>query len=439
MSQKPQVAELLMAASNLIHNVDDDLKPWDYGWCSEGYRRSPDARLTAPTGTARMETKGVEYFEAAVESLLNDQEIQKRWDPKEFWGIIASLVVHLRASGATLTVAEQQVARLRNARPSLVLMPVANVVWNGPPLIVGGAAIGDWDDADFARTVTRLHVETAKSVLSEYIAGQRHRRPMVGFATTVPSQQDRAFEDAARHFEQLCDTALLLDRDKQGHQLYSMRGGWNRPGVRGLMLDRGTATEVFRATSDSMELRNQPLVLGELGTSSVVRWYGANPLPLRMLLEDSSIHAATKTVLGEKAGVATRIQVAARWFAEAFYSIKPDDAALALGVALDSLIGSRSGLPGRVMRDRYALLDPNPETRVGRAARYDEIFSVRSAVAHGGVSKRLTEDGFIRGVETDVTWAAWRLLAVEEEFGHDLAGDLDLLYDQLRWGVLRWA
>ena len=90
------------------------------------------------------------------------------------------------------------------------------------------------------------------------------------------------------------------------------------------------------------------------------------------------------------------------------------------------------------MRERFALLDSTPAARAGRAARYDEIFGVRSAVAHGGTSKRLDESSFIRGVEADVTWAAWRLLAVSSDFGDELARDLDELFDRLRYGVLRW-
>jgi len=66
------------------------------------------------------------------------------------------------------------------------------------------------------------------------------------------------------------------------------------------------------------------------------------------------------------------LRVAARWFAEAFWSTDHDDSALALGVAVDALIGSRSGLPGRAMRERFALLESEPEKRASRAKRYEE-------------------------------------------------------------------
>ena len=90
------------------------------------------------------------------------------------------------------------------------------------------------------------------------------------------------------------------------------------------------------------------------------------------------------------------------------------------------------------MRDRYALLDAAPVGRPERAKRYDEIFGVRSAVAHGGTSSRVSESGFVRKIQGDVTWAARRLLCVEKAFGEDLANNLDRLFDQLRWGMIDW-
>ena len=286
--------------------------------------------MTGPTGPVRMDPEGITHFELAVESLLKDQEVQKRWDSEAFWGLLASLVVALWSRGAPLDFAERQVARLRRARPSLVMLPAANVVWDAPPLTIAGAVMGDWDDPAFAEAVVRLDGTATPELPAEYISGQKHRRPMVGFATIVPTQMSRASSDAARRLEQLCDTALLLARDKSRHGLFSLRGAWNRPGVRGLTLDRKTVESAFQATNDDGELASQPLVVDELGSSSRYSWYSADPLPLSALLSDEEIRLGVEVVLGGQAGHAPRIQLAARWFAEAFWTTGRDDAALAL-------------------------------------------------------------------------------------------------------------
>jgi hypothetical protein len=106
--------------------------------------------------------------------------------------------------------------------------------------------------------------------------------------------------------------------------------------------------------------------------------------------------------------------------------------------ALDSLIGARAGLPGREMKERFAFLEPDPASRAQRAKRYDEIFSVRSAVAHGGVSSRLEEKNFINLMAADVSWAARRLLALRRDFSPSKEKDLDEVFDGFRWGTLAW-
>jgi hypothetical protein len=438
MASRPDPAEHLIAASLAMHQADDGVEPWDYGWCVAEHRRSPGARLTAPKGTVRVDLVGVEHLEAAMDALLKDQEIRKRWDPEELWSIVASLAVFLWDRTATLADAQRQVVRLRRARPALVLFPAANLTWGGAPARIADLVVGDWDDADFVTAVADLAGSESREIVANYIGQQPHRRPMVGVGTTVAAQRSLAFKVAGMRLEQLCDAALLLVQDKDARGLWSLRGAWNRPGIRGLNLDRKMIEAAFASTSDTNELASQPLIVDELGTSSTVHWYSANPVPLSELLEDRDLRVALELVLREEQGAAARIRLAGRWFAEAFWTTGHDDAALALGVALDALIGSKSGLPGRVMRERFALLDPEPAARAARASRYDEIFGVRSAVAHGGISKRLEEPGFVRGIQSDVTWAAWRLLAVREEFGVELAADLDEFFDRLKWGVLQW-
>lgn len=369
--------------------------------------------------------------------LLADQEVRKRWDPEQLWSVVASLSVHLAFTQGTVSEADRHLAQIRKAPPAVVLMPIANITWDGEPLKMANFVVGDWDDDAFSSAASNLAGSQAEAVIARYVSEQPHRRPVIGFATRVPAQRSLAFTQATQRLMELCDVALLLSKDKDEHELWSLRGAWNRPGVRGLALDRPALEAAFRGESDSVELASQPLVLDAFAQSSSVHWYSANPFPLSKVLEDVNLREAVEWVLDQDVAVARRIRLAARWFAEAFYSTGNDDAALSLGVALDALIGAKGGLPGRAMRERFALLEPVPAVRPTRATRYDEIFAVRSSVAHGGASRRLDSGDFVRGVHADVTWAAWRLLAARDQLSNG-AADLDQTFDELRWGMLRW-
>ena len=388
-----------------------------------------------------MSPEGVKQYEAAVEMLLAEGAIRQRWDPEEFWSVIGSLLTFVSVHDVAPDRVAVQIERLRNAAPSIVIVPVANIHWFGPPAVIADVGVfGGWDNPTFASAASELSSALAENAadVANYLQAQPHRRPMTGFAAIVPSQGSKAFKQATKRLQQLCDLALLLVRDKEHYGLYSLRGAWNRPGVRGLTLDRSTAQSIMVLSEHSAELSARPLVLDELGASSTVHWYSADPFPMQRLLEDPKLLQASEQILASRVGVASRVQLAARWYAESFWASENDDAVLALGVSLDALIGSKSGLPGRVMRDRYALLEPDPSARQDRARRYDEVFGARSAIAHGGTSTRICERNFVRSIQDDVTWAAWRLLQVEKVFGDDLSRDLDRLFDQLRWGTLAW-
>ena len=161
----------------------------------------------------------------------------------------------------------------------------------------------------------------------------------------MSGQRNRAFSQCEALLRTLCDLTVLLDTAKDEHSLYSMRGTWNRPGIRGLQLDRGAVERAFRGAKDSVELAAAPLIIDELGVDSPYLWFSSDPLPLDILLASTAMRSAITRTLLAREGIAPRLRVAARWFAEAFWSTDHDDSALALGVAVDALIGSRSGLP----------------------------------------------------------------------------------------------
>jgi hypothetical protein len=168
-----------------------------------------------------------------------------------------------------------------------------------------------------------------------------------------------------------------------------------------------------------------------------IRLIAAEPFPLGELMNQEYLHEAVTSCLKQNP-ISNRIRVAARWFAEAHYSIADDDAALALGVAMDSMLTGQRALAGSVMADRFALLAEDPRDRRERAKTYLDYYSVRSSVAHGGRSSKLDQDDFIESYLEFVRWAAWRLLAVQDTFAPSSEKEIDALFDDLRWGIRTW-
>jgi len=136
--------------------------------------------------------------------------------------------------------------------------------------------------------------------------------------------------------------------------------------------------------------------------------------------------------------ISNRIQVAARWFAEAHYTAASDDAALALGVAMDAMLTGQRALPGTAMADRFALLTDDPRQRRELVSTYLDFYKVRSSVAHGGRSSRLDQGSFLDEYRASVRWAAWRLLALRDTFTPSSENEVDNLFDELRWGMRAW-
>jgi len=64
-----------------------------------------------------------------------------------------------------------------------------------------------------------------------------------------------------------------------------------------------------------------------------------------------------------------------------------DDAALALGVAMDALLSGQRAMPGSALADRFAMLADDPLQRRNLVAEYLASYQVRSSVAHGGRSR----------------------------------------------------
>jgi Apea-like HEPN len=439
------IIELLVAAASKVIPAPDR-EPWVYGWCLEGYRHSERAALSSSQGPVTLSNDGIVSLEKAAEALLRQQQIKDRWDTKEFWGLLASLVVATSEKKDSLSFLGENVNLLRTIGRSLNIDLIANVEWNRTPADFGDIIIGD-ADSTFLEFVNRragrrssVRSEVGERWLKEQVQprvnSQDRIRPVATACWTV-GQNMLADREAERQLRNLVDLALLLERDLKAHKVYR-RGETNRPGIRGLALDR-RAVERGLTGPASLELASMPLHFSAVSSGQHgVRWYSAEPFPLGRLISQEYLHKALVSCLKQNP-ISNRIRVAARWLAEAHYSSADDDAALALGVAMDAMLSGQRTLPGNAMADRFALLSDNPNERPTLVKSYLEFYSVRSSIAHGGRSSRLDQSDFISDYQASVRWAAWRLLSLHDTFAPASEAEVDSLFDNLRWGVRSWS
>ena len=107
----------------------------------------------------------------------------------------------------------------------------------------------------------------------------------------------------------------------------------------------------------ALELLSETLHVGDF-SKTTVSWYSADPIPLDRLVSlagESLTHC-----LFSADPVPSRLRVTFRWYANAHGASAKDDAALALGVSLDAIVGAKQGLPGQLMAQRFAFLDSDP-------------------------------------------------------------------------------
>ncbi len=281
--------------------------------------------------------------------------------------------------------------------------------------------------------------KTADAWLKRQIKSRtRERRAPVpvALACWTRGQQALAHDEAERAFRNLVDLCVLLEKDLAAHEVYP-RGDTNRPGIRGLVLDRG-AIEQGLAKPYRIELASFPLVISDLFSArESAGWFNAEPLPLGNLLAQEQLSKAVRSCFADDP-MSNRIRVAARWFAEAHYTLADDDAALALGVALDALLTGQRALPENAMADRFALLEPEPGQRRERVKAYLDLYGVRSSVAHGGRSSRLDQEDFIPQYQAAVRWAALQAVEMRDKFTPSSEKQVDELFDDLRWGARSW-
>ncbi|MBM9620586.1 HEPN domain-containing protein [Streptomyces zhihengii] len=434
-----KATELTLAAAAEVRSPGNP-EPWDYGWCVETYRHSRQASISSPNGPVSLSEEGVMKLEELHELLAKQAQVRDRWSLEELWGYLATLVTSVHATKEREDKAREFLACIIYTEPSLVVFPVSNVAWEGAPLRIGKKnVIGNLNDA-FVEEVQQLggRAQNHKAQVGSYINQLKHRQPRVGFAALVPGQRGMARSQAERNLQLVVDLTMLLVTEKSERNLWSLRGDTNRPGVRGITLDRKVVEVGLRESGDDVELYSSPLLIDALGRHGGVSWRSEDPIPLMDLLQGDFLRSAVERCLIQENSFLRRLHVAARWFAESYWASAQDDAALAAGVALDALLGSKSALPGRAMKERYALLEEDPGIRSKRAKEYEEIYAVRSVVAHGGETRKLSEGNFLRDMQDSVTWAAWRLLEAHSTFSVSTEKELESLLEDLRWGTRQW-
>jgi hypothetical protein len=419
---------------------------WTYGLGYEDYRASGRAVFDGPLGPSSFTGEGLSAFEDAMRVLLGEPAVRQRWQQEELWGLMASMLAAAAASAGPPDFIGDALKRIRGAGQALTIVLIANVSWPGPPLEIAGMVVGSANESflDSVREVsagrTAPTPEQGQAWLRDQVAPRPTHKPAqlpVALASWGWGQSQRAGDEVERQVSNLVDLCLLLEPDLRSHQVFR-RGPTNRPGVRGLTLDRG-ALEASLSGDALLELSSSPLVVQELPLGGWVSWAAAEPLPLGDLLVQPGFKDRVIACFGEDP-VAKRLRIAARWFAESHYASGTDDAALALGVALDSLLSGKDALPGSALADRFAMLSPAAQERSERVATYLRLYKIRSSVAHGGTSTALDGDGGGLAVFTkEVQWAASRLLALRDRFAPSSEADIKSCFDELRWGARDWS
>lgn len=419
-------------------------EPWDYGWSQPSYRRSGAAAMTHGEGTSvKLNPQVVHYFEEAAGALLQLPRIHQRYDSDEFWGMTASLVgtLPLAATSDDLAKAvELWIEQVLDPPDSVVVLPVANLGGPESAIDIGPILLGQYCE----QFVTQLREKVGRRVMTQvpqqpwWMKGpyEASAPPPVLFAYMCRTQLNRAIEEAGEALEDLTSIALMVQPDLDALSLYSLRGDAYRPGVRGLVADRLALGNAAEANSSIFrELTSEMVADGVFGQTVSYRAYGECPFPLEKLLEaPEKVSVARQLLLGSNA-VHHRLRVAARWHAKAHWSLDLADAVLALGICFDSMLSERGPSPGRVLSERFALLDPDPNQRRHRYRQFQaEYYPARSSVAHGAKSGSL-ETAFVRGMAKDARWVFQRVIYLTEMLGVSTEDEYDGLYQDLKWGV----
>lgn len=407
-------------------------------WSDPAYRASANRAFQGRSGAMTIEDKGMAALESGMDSLLRDQRVTTKWSKPDLWGLVLAL---LDAASQETVDLDAAVKRIRNPKPTLHLAALANVTWSAPPATFGTLTIADLrSPSDIGALATVLDLEERPR--DAFVAHAQTLLDQIGgyvvASVKSPKQGELAYADLERTIDDLFGLALLLSNDLADHGVFPLRGPTNKPGLRGIALDRAALEDLLRETG-SAELAAHVLELSDWGANSQYRWHSADPMPLNLIL-DAGSHTKIRDLLNADDPIAQRVKVAARWYARAFWANAEDDSALAVSIALDSMLTGRDALPGAVSKSRYAFLERNVHARPVKLDRYEAVYSVRSAIAHGGdATRRLTELGGATSLLQDARWVAEQLLDLRAMSKPGNDKEFRDLWAAIQWGTLAWA
>jgi hypothetical protein len=419
-------------------------KPWDYGWAFPDYRRSGEAAMSHSDEVAvRLSESGVEQFEKAAEGMLRHPVVKDRYDREEFWSILASAVatLPLEAPEPSLEQAVRARAeRLIDPPQSVVVFPVANCSCDSP-VVVGNCLVGSAAPGWAERLEEAVGFKLTPTVASPAwwatsLGGANEASDVVLFAWWGREQRDLARKRAEEAFDDLVSAVLMLDLDPNPRGLYSLRGDTNRPGVRGLQVDRTTLEGAARSTRVlRSELGAEILVAGVFPPSVSHHWYSANVFPLGTLIAEAPSYEAIERVVAPSSSVDHRLRTAARWHSKHHWASAAEDAILALGIAFDALLSESGPSPGRVLGERFALLSKAKEERPQAYRHFmHDIYSARSTVAHGGRSSKHGAD-FVRRVSAELRGVFRAVVELTSTEGVESEEDYAKLFEHLKWDI----
>jgi len=337
---------------------------------------------------------------------------------------------------------DRRLATITGVANSLVVFPVANTAWGGPPLLIADVVLGRFGPAmrDVVKAAAKGRPILRADDAVDWTPESGATSGDVVFATWVPAFGEKARDLAYIKLDQLLGLCLLFRHDDDNLDLVPFRGESHRPGVRGLVLHRPTLSEVAMGDQRvSRELAAQTFVSSTIRRAATISWFGEKPFPLDVLLADPRIADVIERVLPGGDPTKGRFLVTARWCAKAHWANDMPDATLSLGIALDALIGDKAGLPMRVLADRFALAEVDKTKRAMRARRFVAFYGARSAVAHGGQPQEIEDVTFVREFLASVRWLAERILRLVEARSVTSNEQYAELFEAIKWGTLELA
>jgi hypothetical protein len=436
--QKESIVAALELARVAVHSTEADPRI-GWAWVNPSYRASPSRAFTGPDGSMTVADAGIAPLTDAVEKILRMPGVREVWRDEDVWTVVLQLLAYVAVSPQADL--DSAVDRILKPQPVRVVAALANVTWHSAPKTIGGitlARLTSEKDAKHLAATLQLDAPSTNALVHHTEQLTREFGSYVVATAASNRQECLAYDDFERSLEDLIGLTLMYSGRLEDHGIYSGRGATNRPGVRGLALDRG-ALGTLLTEKGAGELGARVLSISGFGYRNGFHWFSADPMPIDELLEGDE-HRLIAELLQADDALAQRLRVAARWYARAFWASSEDDAALAVCVALDSLLTGKDAAPGAVSKGRFALLERNPSRREERFRRYDQVYGVRNAIAHGGgASKALAELGGSRSLLGDARWAAAQLADLRSVVLPKSDAELRDAWNGVQWATIPWA